>query len=150
VYVVNILSQWAWFRILWSSCVLHQQPDFSLPLGVRESVSQKAFPDVTTTYLTNFEDGCEWCSGFKYQSAPAVPDAANNGGGMTARERLRMHLVQALTRSSSQDVRKHLRAALCEWENLPPTPLEECAVCGRLGLPERIADHRCGVREERL
>ena len=69
---------------------------------------------------------------------------------MTARERLRMHLVQALTRAESADVREHLRAALYEWEKLPPTPLVECAVCGRLGLPERIVAHRCGLSEERL
>ncbi|RLM32898.1 hypothetical protein DVK01_19620 [Haloarcula sp. Atlit-120R] len=62
---------------------------------------------------------------------------------MTARERLRMHLVQALTRSDSPDTREHIRAALCEWEKLPPTPLMQCPVCGCIGLPERIAGHDC-------
>ncbi len=65
---------------------------------------------------------------------------------MTARERLRMHLVQALTRSDSSEVREHLRAALREWEDLTPTPLVECPVCGRIGLPERIANHDCWTR----
>jgi hypothetical protein len=49
---------------------------------------------------------------------------------MTARERLRMHLAQALTRADSPNVREHIWAALCEWENLPPAPLVECPVCG--------------------
>lgn len=62
---------------------------------------------------------------------------------MTARERLRMHLVQALTRSNSQNVRDHIRAALHEWEDLPPTPLLACPICGRVGLPERITNHDC-------
>jgi len=66
---------------------------------------------------------------------------------MTARERLRMHLVQALTRSESPDVREHLRAALREWDDLPLTPLVECPVCGRVGLPERISEHDCRTRE---
>jgi hypothetical protein len=62
---------------------------------------------------------------------------------MTARERLRMQLAQALTRSESPAVRSHLRAALREWEDLPPTPLVECPVCGRVGLPERLRVHEC-------
>lgn len=62
---------------------------------------------------------------------------------MTAPERLRMHLAQALTRSESPVVRAHLRAALREYENLPPTPLVECPVCGRVGLPERLRVHEC-------
>lgn len=62
---------------------------------------------------------------------------------MTSRERLRMHLVQALTRAESDDVKHHLQAALDEWENQPPTPLQECPVCGKVGLPERIRTHEC-------
>ena len=64
---------------------------------------------------------------------------------MTARHRLRMQLVQALTRSESPTVRAHLREALREWEDLRPTPLVECPVCGRVGLPEqfRAQDCRC-------
>jgi hypothetical protein len=60
---------------------------------------------------------------------------------MTARERLRMHLAQALTRADSPDVREHIRSALSEWETLPLTPLVKCPVCGRVGLPERIVYH---------
>ncbi|TQQ78522.1 hypothetical protein EGH24_14320 [Halonotius terrestris] len=61
----------------------------------------------------------------------------------TSRERLRMYLVQALTRTESDDVQWHLKAALREWENLPPTPLQECPICGKVGLPERIQQHKC-------
>ncbi|OYR81882.1 hypothetical protein DJ71_12750 [Halorubrum sp. E3] len=64
----------------------------------------------------------------------------------TSRERLRMHLVQALTRKDSNDVQQHLKAALEEWENLPPTPLQECPLCGKVGLPERIQQHECAPR----
>ena len=61
----------------------------------------------------------------------------------TSRERLRMHLVQALTRTESGDVERHLRAALEEWENQPPTSLQGCPVCGKVGLPEQIQQHEC-------
>ncbi|RLM32875.1 hypothetical protein DVK01_19495 [Haloarcula sp. Atlit-120R] len=63
--------------------------------------------------------------------------------GTTARERLEMHLAQALTRAESTNVRHHLEAALEECRKLPPTPLIECPLCGRVGLPERICEHRC-------
>jgi len=62
---------------------------------------------------------------------------------MTARERLRMHLVQALTRSNSPDVRAHIRAALHEWDDLPPTSLEKCSSCPHVGLPKWIGNHDC-------
>ena len=65
----------------------------------------------------------------------------------TSRERLRMHLVQALTRAGSDDVKYHLQVALDEWESQPPTPLQECPICGRVGLPERIQQHRCGKQD---
>ena len=61
----------------------------------------------------------------------------------TSRERLRMHLVQALTRAESDTVQQHLKAALREWERQPPTPLQECPLCGKVGLPERIQQHEC-------
>lgn len=61
----------------------------------------------------------------------------------TSRERIRKHLVQALTRAESDAVQQHLQAALKEWENRPPTPLQECPVCGKIGLPERIRIHEC-------
>ncbi|MEF8825654.1 MAG: hypothetical protein V5A27_04825 [Halapricum sp.] len=54
--------------------------------------------------------------------------------GSTARERLEMHLAQALTRAQSPDVRRHVEAALEECRQLPPTPLVECPLCGRVGL----------------
>ena len=40
-------------------------------------------------------------------------------------------------------VEAQLTAALDAWEDLPPTPLGECPVCGKVGLPERIWQHRC-------
>jgi ribosomal protein L32 len=61
----------------------------------------------------------------------------------TARDRLRMHLTQAATRTDDADVRAHLTAALGALDELPATPLVECPVCGRVGLPERIAAHDC-------
>lgn len=67
----------------------------------------------------------------------------NNQQTPTSRERLRMHLVQALTRAESDDVQQHLKAALEEWERQSPTPLQECPVCGKIGLPERIRQHEC-------
>ena len=64
-------------------------------------------------------------------------------GGTTARDRLEMHLAQALTRAESTIVRRHIEAALEECRALPPTPLVECPLCGRVGLPERIRNHHC-------
>ena len=66
---------------------------------------------------------------------------------MTIKERLRMHLVQALTRCENTDARAHLQAALQYCDALTPTSVMECPVCGKLGLPERIQNHQC--REER-
>lgn len=57
-----------------------------------------------------------------------------------------MHLIQALTRAESDAVQQHLKAALEEWKRQPPTPLQECPVCGKVGLPERIQQHRCRSR----
>ncbi|WP_084509849.1 hypothetical protein [Haloplanus natans] len=69
--------------------------------------------------------------------------------GPTTRERLEMHLAQAITRAQSPDVRRHLEAALVECRQLPPTPLFECPLCGRVGLPERIHEHYCSeTRDE--
>jgi ribosomal protein L32 len=68
----------------------------------------------------------------------------------TARERLEMHLAQALTRAQSHDVQRHLEAALEECRQLPPTPLVECPLCGRVGLPERVKNHCCTDLPERL
>lgn len=63
--------------------------------------------------------------------------------GQTSREALEMHLAQAITRCESPVVRTHLEAALRHCRDLPPTPLVECPVCGRVGLPERIQMHDC-------
>ncbi|SEP25256.1 hypothetical protein SAMN04487948_12713 [Halogranum amylolyticum] len=62
---------------------------------------------------------------------------------MSAREELEMHLSQALSRTEDAAVQAHLHAALESTEALPPTPLVECPVCGKVGLPERIAMHEC-------
>lgn len=68
----------------------------------------------------------------------------------TAQDRLEMHLAQALTRAESTTVQRHIEAALKECRALPPTPLVECPLCGRVGLPERIQNYQCtnnnGVR----
>ena len=45
--------------------------------------------------------------------------------------------------TDSPIVEAQLAAALDDWEDLPPTPLRECPVCGKVGLPERIQQHRC-------
>lgn len=63
--------------------------------------------------------------------------------GSTTRERLEMHLAQALTRAHSLDVRRHLEAALVECRQLPPKPLVECHLCGRVGLLGGICEHHC-------
>ena len=61
-----------------------------------------------------------------------------------------MHLTQALARAESEETKAHLRAALREWDELPPTPLQECPICGKVGLPERIRNHDCtqSLRQE--
>jgi hypothetical protein len=62
---------------------------------------------------------------------------------LTARERLRIHLREARRTTDSPIVEAQLDAALDAWHDLPPTPLQECPVCGKVGLPERIQQHRC-------
>ncbi|CCQ35116.1 hypothetical protein HTIA_p3014 (plasmid) [Halorhabdus tiamatea SARL4B] len=39
-----------------------------------------------------------------------------------------------------------LEAALDAWNDLSPTPLRECPVCGKVGLPERIQQHKCTIQ----
>ncbi|TSD16173.1 hypothetical protein DP107_03150 [Haloglomus irregulare] len=58
-------------------------------------------------------------------------------------ERLRMHFVQALTRTRDADVRRHVAAALAELSPSGKPPLITCPRCGAVGLPERISDHDC-------
>jgi len=61
----------------------------------------------------------------------------------TARERALMQLAQAETRAVDPDAKTHIQAALAAVEEIPPTALRECPVCGAVGLPERITDHDC-------
>ncbi len=62
---------------------------------------------------------------------------------LTARERLRIHLREARRTTDSPIVEAQLTAALDAWDDLPPTSLRECPVCGKAGLPERIQNHDC-------
>jgi hypothetical protein len=62
---------------------------------------------------------------------------------LTARERLRIHLREARRTTDSPIVEAQLDAALDAWNDLPPTPLQECPICGKVGLPERIEQHSC-------
>jgi len=62
---------------------------------------------------------------------------------LTARERLRIHLYEARRTTDSPIVQAQLTAAMDAWKDLPPTPLRECPVCGKVGLPERISNHEC-------
>lgn len=66
----------------------------------------------------------------------------------TTHKALEMQLVQALTRCESDVVRNHLRAALQHCRELPLTPLVECPVCSRVGLPERIQNHNCRKKSQ--
>jgi len=62
---------------------------------------------------------------------------------LTARERLRIHLREARRTTDSPIVEAQLTAALDAWNDLPPTPLQECPICGKVGLAERIEHHKC-------
>jgi hypothetical protein len=62
---------------------------------------------------------------------------------LTARERLRIHLREARRASDLPIVEAQLAAALDAWDDLPSPPLQECPVCGKVGLPERIQLHSC-------
>ncbi|MFD1600399.1 hypothetical protein ACFSBX_15745 [Halobellus rarus] len=61
---------------------------------------------------------------------------------LTARERLRIHIRETRHTSDSLIVEAQLEAALDAWNDLPPTPLQECPVCGKVVLPERILQHQ--------
>ena len=65
---------------------------------------------------------------------------------LTAREWLRIHILEARRTTNSPIIEAQLAAALEAWNDLPPTPLQECPVCGKIGLPERIQQHRCGSK----
>ncbi|GAB7092828.1 hypothetical protein JCM18237_30990 [Halorubrum luteum] len=66
-----------------------------------------------------------------------------NADDLTKKERLRWHLTSALASAESPETKAHLRGALVEYRKLPPTPLVECPICGKVGLPERIQAHEC-------
>jgi hypothetical protein len=42
-----------------------------------------------------------------------------------------------------EQLRDELAAANTLVDDLPPTPLVECPVCRKVGLPERIEGHAC-------
>ncbi|RYJ08082.1 hypothetical protein ELS19_15975 [Halogeometricum borinquense] len=71
------------------------------------------------------------------------PIPTPNPGDLTNRERLRWHLTSALASAESTETKTHLRGALATYRNLPPSPLVECPLCGKVGLPERIQAHEC-------
>ena len=58
-------------------------------------------------------------------------------------EHLRDHLEAASTHAIDDTTRQHLDEAVDIVDELPPTPLVDCPVCGVVGLPERIAVHDC-------
>ena len=62
---------------------------------------------------------------------------------VTPNERLHWHLTNALVSAESPETTAHLRGALSVYQDLPPTPLVECPLCGKVGLPERIRTHEC-------
>lgn len=62
---------------------------------------------------------------------------------MSVRAELRMHLTQALTRTTDADVQAHLQAAIASVDELPRANLVACPVCGVVGLPARIEVHEC-------
>ncbi len=61
----------------------------------------------------------------------------------TNRERLHWHLTSALESAESMTTKAYLRGALAACQDLPPIPLVECPLCGKVGLPERIQVHDC-------
>ena len=61
----------------------------------------------------------------------------------TTIEELRNHLVAATTNTIDPQAQAHIEAAVDILDELPPTPLVDCPVCGVVGLPERIAVHDC-------
>lgn len=75
---------------------------------------------------------------------PAMDSGTNSlTNRRTAQEYLRAHIAAARDHATSPRARAHLGAALAALDELPLTPLVECPVCGKLGLPERIYGHAC-------
>ena len=63
---------------------------------------------------------------------------------MSPDERIAQHAAAGLTRAVDPDASAHFQAILEILDIETPTPLAECPVCGRVGLPERIRAHECG------
>jgi hypothetical protein len=62
-------------------------------------------------------------------------------------DRVRMHVVQAFSRSRDPTVDRHLAAALAELDGEPVDDLlAQCPVCETVGLPEQLAAHDCKRR----
>lgn len=51
--------------------------------------------------------------------------------------------TSALANAESAKTKANLRGALATYRDLPPIPLVECPLCGKVGLPERIRTHEC-------
>ena len=69
-----------------------------------------------------------------------------------SRDDARTYVAEALSQLPDGvcfEAKQHLRAALGELDSDHPTPLEECPVCGVVGLAERIATHDCAAAEQR-
>ncbi|MFC7135352.1 MULTISPECIES: hypothetical protein [Salinibaculum] len=62
---------------------------------------------------------------------------------MNTDERIAQHAAAGLTRALDPDAYRHFQAILEILGVDYPTPLAECPVCGRVGLPERIRIHDC-------
>lgn len=75
------------------------------------------------------------------ESKESIPTP--NTDDLTNRERLHWHLTSALAKAESAEMKAHLRGALAAYRKGPPTPLVECPLCGKVGLPERIQAHEC-------
>jgi hypothetical protein len=62
---------------------------------------------------------------------------------LTQKERLHWHLTNALASAESPATKAHLPRAFAMSQEHPPTPLVECPLCGKVGLPERFRTHDC-------
>jgi len=60
-------------------------------------------------------------------------------------QELRNQLTEAAKGAVDDETRDHIEAAIEMVDDLSGPELLECPVCGRVGLPERIMNHNCGV-----
>ncbi len=58
-------------------------------------------------------------------------------------EELRNQLTEAAEGAVDEDTRDHIEAVIVMVDELSGPELQECPVCGRMGLPERIVNHDC-------